>query len=68
MSIADSRKFPGLKFGMTISASDLPGDGMSVSEDDVNRLTFQEAGHFLREGGRIVLGHRWKLGGVTRHR
>ncbi len=67
MNLTDSRKFVGTSFGITVSASDLPTDASPASEDYINRLTFQEASHVLREGGRLVLGHRWKLGGVMHH-
>ena len=67
MNLTDSRKFVGTSFGITISASDLPEDASLSSDDYVNRLTFQEATHILREGGRLILGHRWKLGGIMHH-
>lgn len=67
MNLTDSRKFVGTSFGITISASDLAEDASLASDDYVNRLTFQEAGHILREGGRLILGHRWKPGGIMHH-
>ncbi len=67
MDLTDSRKFVGTSFGITISASDLSADASPTTEDYINRLTFQEASHVLREGGRLVLGHRWKLGGIMHH-
>lgn len=67
MNITDARKFVGISFGITISASDPQEDSAGSSEDDVNRLTFRESSHILREGGRLVLGHRWKLGGIMHH-
>ncbi len=67
MKIIDSRKFVGMAFGITVSASNLSEDESVSTEDYVNRLMFQESGHILREGGKLVLGHRWKLGGVMHH-
>ena len=67
MTITDSRRFVGLKFGITISASDFSDDLLSSPEDYVNKLTFQESSHVLREGGQLILGHKWKLGGVMHH-
>ncbi len=67
MSITDARKFVGTSFGISISASDLPEDAFLASDEYVNRLTFQEASHILREGGRLILGHRWKPGGIMHH-
>lgn len=59
--------FEAITFGFTISASDLPDDAPRVSDDDVNRLTYLESARVLREGGRLVLGHRWKPGGIMHH-
>ncbi len=67
MSLTDSRRYVGLSFGLSISAPDFSDDLQRVSDDDANRLTFQEAGHVLLEGGRLILGHRWKRGGIMDH-
>lgn len=61
--LADSRKFVGRSFGLSISAppSDDPnwpryyGDPASV----VEQFVFTEGSNFLFEGGRLILGHRW---------
>jgi hypothetical protein len=67
MSQAAKRRFSGLVLGFTISANDLTTGAPPLSEDDVNRLIFQESTQVLREGGRLVFGHRWKIGGVMHY-
>lgn len=67
MNVSDSRRYVGLTFGISISASDFEEDVRSSPEDYVNRLMFQEASHVLLEGGRLILGHRWKPGGTMDH-
>lgn len=61
--LADSRKFVGRSFGLSISAppADDPnwpryyGEPTSV----VEQFVFTEGSNFLFEGGSLVLGHRW---------
>lgn len=60
-------KFSGLSFGISISASDAELGDVAFPNDDVNRLTLQEATYVLREGGRLVLGHQWRNEGVMHH-
>lgn len=67
MSNADYRQFQGLTFGFSISASNIETEDIEFGVEDVNHLTYHEACHVLREGGRIVLGHHWKAGGVMHH-
>ncbi|MEY2726710.1 MAG: hypothetical protein RLZZ458_2577 [Planctomycetota bacterium] len=67
VSRRDPREFRGLTFGITISVPNQMFAGIAYDDTDVNQLTFQEASYFLREGGRVVLGHRWKPEGVMHH-
>lgn len=61
--LADSRKFVGRSFGLSISR---PPDGdpnwpayYGDPSSVVNQFVFTEGSNFLFEGGRLVLGHRW---------
>lgn len=63
MMVADSRKFIGRSFGLSISAPPVDdpywpryyGEPARV----VEQFVFTEGTNFLFEGGRLVLGHRW---------
>lgn len=66
-SVVDSRRYVGMTFGISTSVPD-PSEGPAPFNDDyVNRLVFQQTSHILLEGGRLVLGHRWKTGGILEH-
>lgn len=67
MNVVDSRRYVGLQFGLSVSASNFDEDQRLASEDSVNRLVFQEASHILLEGGSLVLGHRWQADGIMEH-
>lgn len=67
MNVVDSRRYLGLRFGLSISASNFEEDARLTSEESLNRFVFQEASHILLEGGHLVLGHRWKPNGFMHH-
>jgi hypothetical protein len=63
MMLADSRKFVGASFGLSISPP--PADDphwpryYGEPESVVNEFVFTEGSNLLFEGGRLVLGHKW---------
>lgn len=60
----DSRKYVGLRFGLSVSAPDEDDLDWPKALGDknraVNRFVYDEANNFLLEGARLVLGHSWK--------
>jgi hypothetical protein len=64
MSPADSRKYVGARFGLSISAppeKDPVWQSSSNGDPEfaVNQFVFTEGSNILFEGGCLVLGHRW---------
>jgi hypothetical protein len=58
----------GRRIGISISGGD--ENAIPSGEDPeafINRLTFQTCSRFLYLGATIVLGHRWKRGGIMEH-
>ena len=66
MNLTDTRRFAGIRFGLSIStAPDMPGGG--DPDQFINSLTFRIASSLLLEGGSLVLGHRWSSEGIMEH-
>jgi hypothetical protein len=66
MNLSDTRRFAGIRFGLSIStAPDMPGGG--DPDQFINSLTFRIASSILLEGGSLVLGHRWSSEGIMEH-